>query len=52
MNRSRIESEESLVTCNAVCSTTYSQRQDHPILATIPETQYLTGFAYEVIASW
>ena len=21
-------------------------------LATIPETQYLTGFAYEVIASW
>jgi 23S rRNA (cytosine1962-C5)-methyltransferase len=32
--------------------TTYSQRQDHPILATIPETQYLTGFAYEVIASW
>ena len=32
--------------------TTYSQRQDHPILATIPETQYLTGFADEVIASW
>ena len=32
--------------------TTYSQRPDHPILATIPETQYLTGFAYEVIASW
>jgi 23S rRNA (cytosine1962-C5)-methyltransferase len=32
--------------------TTYSQRPDHPILATIPETEYLTGFAYEVIASW
>jgi 23S rRNA (cytosine1962-C5)-methyltransferase len=31
---------------------TYSQRPDHPILATIPETEYLTGFAYEVIASW
>jgi 23S rRNA (cytosine1962-C5)-methyltransferase len=31
---------------------TYSQRPDHPILATIPETEYLTGYAYEVIASW
>jgi 23S rRNA (cytosine1962-C5)-methyltransferase len=30
----------------------YSQRPDHPILATIPETEYLRGYAYEVIASW
>ncbi len=32
--------------------TRYSQRPDHPILATIPETEYLTGFAYEVVAAW
>lgn len=32
--------------------TTFTQRPDHPILATIPETEYLTGYAYEVIASW
>lgn len=32
--------------------TTFSQRPDHPILATIPETEYLTGYAYEVVASW
>lgn len=31
---------------------TYTQRPDHPILATIPETEYLTGYAYEVVASW
>ena len=31
---------------------TFSQSADHPILATIPETQYLRGFAYEVVASW
>jgi len=31
---------------------TFTQRPDHPILATIPETQYLRGFAYEVVASW
>ncbi len=30
----------------------YGQRPDHPILATIPETEYLVGYAYEVIASW
>jgi len=30
----------------------YTQRPDHPILATIPETEYLTGYAYEVVASW
>lgn len=32
--------------------TTYTQRPDHPILATIPETEYLTGYAYEVVAAW
>ncbi|MDZ4289771.1 MAG: class I SAM-dependent methyltransferase, partial [Prosthecobacter sp.] len=30
----------------------YSQQPDHPILATIPETEYLRGYAYEVMASW
>jgi 23S rRNA (cytosine1962-C5)-methyltransferase len=32
--------------------TTYTQRPDHPILATIPETEYLRGYAYEVVAAW
>jgi len=32
--------------------TTDTQRPDHPILATIPETEYLRGYAYEVVASW
>jgi 23S rRNA (cytosine1962-C5)-methyltransferase len=31
---------------------TYSQPPDHPILATIPETEYLTGYAYEVVTAW
>jgi 23S rRNA (cytosine1962-C5)-methyltransferase len=31
---------------------TYTQRPDHSILATIPETEYLRGYAYEVVASW
>lgn len=31
---------------------TYTQSPDHPILATIPETEYLRGYAYEVVASW
>jgi 23S rRNA (cytosine1962-C5)-methyltransferase len=31
---------------------TYTQPADHPVLATIPETEYLHGFAYEVQASW
>lgn len=31
---------------------TYTQRPDHPILATIPETEYLRGYAYEVVAAW
>ena len=31
---------------------TYTQRADHPVMATIPETEYLRGGAYEVIASF
>jgi len=28
---------------------TYSQSPDHPILPAIPETEYLKGYAYEVV---
>ncbi len=31
---------------------TYSQRPDHPIIASLPETEYLRGYAFEVMASW
>lgn len=31
---------------------TYMQRADHPIIATMPETEYLRGYAFEVQASW
>ncbi len=30
----------------------HSQRRDHPILAGIPETEYLKGFTWEVIGAW
>ena len=30
----------------------YHQRPDHPVHATIPETEYLRGFAFEVMASF
>lgn len=30
----------------------YEQRADHPIIAGIPETEYLRGYAYEALASW
>ena len=30
----------------------YSPRPDHPILVGIPETEYLRGYAVQVIASW
>ena len=30
----------------------FSQRPDHPILAGIPETEYLRGLAYEVMGAW
>ncbi|MBX7209072.1 MAG: hypothetical protein K1X78_12215 [Verrucomicrobiaceae bacterium] len=30
----------------------YSQRPDHPIIAGQPETEYLRGYAFEVMASW
>lgn len=28
---------------------TYSQSPDHPVIPTIPETEYLKGFAYEIV---
>jgi 23S rRNA (cytosine1962-C5)-methyltransferase len=28
---------------------TYSQSPDHPIIPMIPETEYLKGFAYELV---
>ena len=28
---------------------TYSQSPDHPIIPAIPETEYLKGFAFEVV---
>ena len=31
---------------------TYSQSPDHPIIPSIPETEYLKGFVLEVIPSW
>lgn len=31
---------------------TYAQRADHPINPSIPETEYLHGFAFEVIPAW
>lgn len=30
----------------------HPQRRDHPIMATIPETEYLRGFSFEVMGSW
>ncbi len=32
--------------------TNYGQRPDHPVIASLPETEYLRGHAFEVIASW
>ncbi|OAI56353.1 SAM-dependent methyltransferase [Verrucomicrobiaceae bacterium SCGC AG-212-N21] len=31
---------------------TYSQRADHPILTGIPETEYLRGYALEMMGGW
>lgn len=31
---------------------TYAQRPDHPINPLIPETEYLHGFAFEVVPAW
>lgn len=31
---------------------TYSQRADHPILTGIPETEYLRGYALEMMGAW
>ena len=33
-------------------TSTFSQRADHPIIATLPETEYLRGYAFEVLAGW
>ena len=30
----------------------HSQRQDHPIIPTIPETEYLKGFTFQAMAGW
>lgn len=30
----------------------HDQRADHPVLLSLPETEYLKGWTYEVIASW
>lgn len=31
---------------------THGQRADHPVLLTLPESEYLRGFSFEVISSW
>ena len=31
---------------------TYAQRADHPVIATLPESEYLRGFSFEVIPAW
>jgi 23S rRNA (cytosine1962-C5)-methyltransferase len=31
---------------------TFTQRPDHPVLATLPESEYLRGFAFETIGAW
>lgn len=31
---------------------TYTQRADHPVITGIPETEYLRGYALEVIGGW
>ncbi len=30
----------------------HSQRKDHPVIATIPETEYLKGFTFQVVGSF
>lgn len=30
----------------------YTQRRDHPVIATIPESEYLRGYSFEVIPAW
>ena len=31
---------------------TYQQRPDHPVLPSLPESEYLVGFSFEVIPAW
>ena len=37
-------------TLRQVCS--YGQRADHPVNPCIPETEYLHGFAFEIVPAW
>lgn len=37
-------------TLRQVC--TYGQRADHPVNPCIPETEYLHGFAFEIVPAW
>ncbi len=37
-------------TLRQVC--TYGQRSDHPVNPCIPETEYLHGFAFEIVPAW
>ena len=30
----------------------FEQRRDHPIIAGLSETEYLRGYAFELMASW
>ncbi len=31
---------------------TYTQRRDHPVLPSLPESEYLRGFSFEVLPAW
>ncbi|MEZ5300512.1 MAG: hypothetical protein R3F11_07625 [Verrucomicrobiales bacterium] len=30
----------------------YRQRPDHPVIPTLPETEYLQGYAFELMGGW
>jgi 23S rRNA (cytosine1962-C5)-methyltransferase len=30
----------------------HGQRADHPVIPSLPETEYLKGYTYELMASW
>jgi len=47
INRASIDSKRTLRTVAR-----HSQRADHPTIATLPETEYLKGFVFEVIPAW
>jgi len=31
---------------------THTQRRDHPVIATLPETEYLKGFTFQLVPAW